>query len=271
MAEPHYDEDEIRALMERAAQLQAQSEGRPAPGLTMAELRQVAADAGIDPAHLATAAAELAHRREAVSERESTFMGAPVVVERTRLAPGSVSDETWLAMVRELRRRFHDDGVAGEIGGVREWTFVGRGLRRDIATRFTLEPDGAGNTRLVLRQSVRELAKGLTIAGSIQAFMAVLFTTLALVGVDPEMWAAAAITATLALAFGGGVQIGMRLWESAQQDRLDRALDRLDVLVRDATTAESSPEAGARLDLDARPDLGSVTSSQRPLRRPERS
>lgn len=56
-----YDEKEMRRLLERATELQKEEGSTPVPGggLSLAELEEIAGEAGIDPRYLRRAAAEL--------------------------------------------------------------------------------------------------------------------------------------------------------------------------------------------------------------------
>ena len=63
-SERHYDEREVTRLLRRASELQRESGTAPATGLTLRELEEVAAEAGIDPGALRQAAAALGARAE---------------------------------------------------------------------------------------------------------------------------------------------------------------------------------------------------------------
>lgn len=257
--ERRYSEAELHAIFERAARRQEEAQRAEAASrgaLTLAELQEIGAASGIDPAHVAAAAAELnAPPRGDVP----TFLGAPTEVERTRVVPYQVSDDEWARMVAEVRHAFDDDGSVGQIGKVREWTAVGRGLRRDVAMRLALEPV-EGGTRVTLRQSVRETTKGFTIAAVINAAMAVLFFVLGFAA-DPELFIAAALMGGMALAFTGITRGWLGVWGSRQEAKFDGVLDRLELIARTTepetehpTEAASAAPAERRLDLDALPD-----------------
>lgn len=49
MADETYSAEEIRGLLQRAAQLQADSDTSPEEGLSLSELEEIAAASGIDP------------------------------------------------------------------------------------------------------------------------------------------------------------------------------------------------------------------------------
>jgi hypothetical protein len=267
MSTRRYTDSEVRAIFERAAARQEAARRRLTAGeggLTLEELQAIGAETGIDPAHVASAAAEV---DAAGPAPDGTFLGAPVEVTRTRALPAPVSDAAWARMVAELRRAFGDDGAAGQLGPVREWTAVGRGLRRDLSTRFAVEPDPSGDgVRLVLRQSTREIARILTLVGGFTAVMAALFAGLALAGVDPaEMWPSVILLLAMTLAFGGGAQLGLRRWAARQERKFEALLDRMELIARSTSPPLPAPPtalpdaavpAGTMpaLDLDRLPD-----------------
>lgn len=270
--ERRYSEAELHAIFERAAKRQEEASRAEAAShghLTLRELQEIGGASGIDPAHIAAAAAELAVA--APAKPAHTFLGAPTEVERTRVFPGPVSDEAWARMVAEVRRTFDDDGSIGQIGQMREWTAVKRVTTHSgTAMRLALEPLGDGRTRATLRQSVRETTRGFTIASAINAAMALLFLALGFAA-DPELFIVALLMGGMALAFAGGTRGWLGYWSGRQEEKFDGVLDRLDLIARDAATARprTAPsldvtlprDAEPRLDLDALPDAEEGTAS----------
>lgn len=263
-----YSEAELKVLFERAAARQEAARPDDDLGsLTLEEAQRIAADSGIDPVHLAAVAAEL----DLAPPESEKMLGMPVEVTRTRVLPGPVSDTAWARMVAELRRHFKNDGAVGEVGGVREWTFVGRGLRRDLATRFTMEPLPDGTTRLVLRQSMREFARLLALSMVLYVVMALIFGGLALAGVDPaEMWSAVLATLSMGATTAGFTYAGFGYWDRRQRRTLENAMDRLELIARSTMpaadtvrgrTPEPTPTRTPDLDLDALPDAPDATST----------
>ena len=251
-----YSEEEAQRIFALVADRQRAASG--AEGLSLEELEEAARAAGLDPNLVAVAAAEL----DAASHDEKTLVGAPVEVVRTRLLDGELSEDAWASMVGQARREFGQPGMAGQIGRLREWTVLNGGTKNGTVTRLTAEPTPEG-TRLTLTRSIREVVLGMSIAAAIQSAMAVLFTVLAVAGVDSELWIAALIMGSLGLVFGGGVQIGARAWQRHEAGRFEALLDRLELVARDAPK-EAAPSAsvappavsadGPRLSLDALDD-----------------
>ena len=260
--ERRYSEVELHAIFERAAKRQEEAQRAEAASrgaLTLAELQEIGAASGIDPAHVAAAAAEL---NTSPPKDVHTFLGAPTEVERRRVIPSHVSDDEWARMVAEIRRTFDDDGSIGQIGPMREWTAVKRTTNSTgTAMRLTLEPAETGGTRLTLRKSVRETTRGFGIASIINGAMGAFFAILALAGTDPEIWIPAVMLIAMAFAFAGVTRAWLGYWGTKQEDTFDSLLDRLELIAR--TTEPETPRApetaspdrtAHQIDLDALPD-----------------
>lgn len=84
--ERHYDDREVSRLLRRASELQRASGTTPATGLTLRELEEVAAEAGIDPGALRQAATELGARDERGGAGRF-FAGAPPRIQLERTLP----------------------------------------------------------------------------------------------------------------------------------------------------------------------------------------
>lgn len=229
-----FTEAEAQKVFARVAERQRATGTSATAGLSLADLEEAAHAAGLDPALVASAAAELD-----APDDGRRVLGAPTEVVRQRLIRGAVTDEAWEAIVSAARAEFGLGGVAGQVGRVREWTVSGGGGRQNaVTTRLSLGPVGA-DTRLVLSTSARHAAVGLTIGGALQALMAVVFSIAALAGAGADLWMPAMMMAVIAALLLGGSQAGLRLWERRQQRRSAAFLDRLDLLTRDAAPTET--------------------------------
>lgn len=213
---------------------------RAGEGLTLKELQQVGAEAGIDPAYIAAAAAEL--DRPVRSEKVSALAGGPKHLQVERVVPGIVSEETWMVMVEELRRRFGKPGIAGQVGPVREWTPAS-----DSTVRVTLRPEG-GMTRLSVAQSLKEEAEiGPTLAiafGGIALLLTVLMTAVS----KQDLLLVLAFSAVLALVSLLGGRFFFSAHAQKQERTLEAVLDRLEIIAlqaREAAAPESAQTSAA--------------------------
>ncbi|GAB5536001.1 MAG: hypothetical protein Rubg2KO_22500 [Rubricoccaceae bacterium] len=265
-----YTEEEAQRIFARVAERQRDA-ARSDHGLSLDDLQEAAQAAGLDPSLVVQAAAALDVPSPA---RTKTLLGAPVEVVRQRVIPEPVSDDTWAQIVKEARSTFGNVGIAGQIGRLREWTMLSsKGTNQSVSTRIVLEPTPEG-TRLTLSGSARDMALGMTMAATIMSGMALLFGTLFAAGVDPELIIPTLIMAGMAVAFGGGTQIGMRLWERSQDHTFSAFLDRAELIIRAAddvpesisSAAASTTARSGQLDLDAledAPDASSASNAQR--------
>ena len=103
-------------MLKRAAELQGPTD---TSGLTLAELEQIAAEVGIDPAFVKTAATELEEGRP---DTGFHFWGGPLSVDLERIVEGRVSEAKWEEAVAEIRRVFETAGETGKVGRTLEWT-----------------------------------------------------------------------------------------------------------------------------------------------------
>lgn len=245
-----YSEDDARRIFARVAERQT-ARGPADGGLSLADLQEAAHAAGLDPSLVAQAAAEL-DRAAPVPQR---LAGAPVELSVARVVPGTLTDDVWAAIVAEARAQFRGTGTAGQIGRQREWSIVSGGAKNGVTTHLTAEPVDGG-VRLTLSQSIRDMVLGSSIAGGITALMAILFSTLAVAGVDSEMWIPAVMMGAMALLFLGGTQVGARQWRAQRTRRFESVLDRFELIARDDAgempdERASGEHVSPALDLDA--------------------
>ena len=257
---PHrtYTEQEVAALLERAAELQAQAARRNEhrPGLTLPELEAVAAEAGLDPTLLREAAAELDAPSRSLFEASTGTSATHVFVERW--APGALTPEVWEDVVAELRHRFDTDlgkmwGMPGygvssteQIGRTAKWKHTSPS---GIETRVMIRPRGDG-LRIRLSQRV---GWGSTLAEA-STYGAVLAALAALV-VGAVAGSGGAALAALLLTLLAAVPLILyadRTWRRKKHRELDALADHVAALTASPPHAESeaAPEGDATPTLD---------------------
>lgn len=132
-----YDDREVARILERATKLQ---EGRvdpgPESGLTLDELADVARQAGIDPAVIRRAAAEVAFESRGRIP-SSRLLGAPLAFQFERHIEGELPAERYDDVVRLLRQMTGDKGEATLRDRGITWTTgdAGELSRRVVAVR----------------------------------------------------------------------------------------------------------------------------------------
>lgn len=134
MSERRFTDREVARILQRATELDRDQEA-PATGrgLTLAQLREVGAEAGIPPDLVSRAAGELERR---ALPRPTTLLGSPLAKRQTRSIPASLPREAMARLVRTVDERVPAQGTAVEALGSVRWTSQDRFLSRQIA----LEP-----------------------------------------------------------------------------------------------------------------------------------
>lgn len=123
MSTRRYADDEVREIFSLAT-TGGGTGNQPVPaesgGLTLAELRQIAQEAGIDPARVAHAAASLDARGTPAPVQR--ILGLPVGLSRVVDLPRSPTDREWEQLISACRSTFGVQGQVTSTGGLREWS-----------------------------------------------------------------------------------------------------------------------------------------------------
>src|SRR5918999_400027 len=121
MTERRFNEAEVAAILERAAEAQhTGSHQLPSgEGMTLAELQTIGSEVGIDPRLVAQAAHALDRAGRSTSRR---FLGLPIGVGRTIDLDRKLTDVEWERLVVDLRDTFDARGTIRQEGSFRQWT-----------------------------------------------------------------------------------------------------------------------------------------------------
>ena len=104
-----FDDEEVSLILRRAAELQEAQPGAESSGMTLADLEEVAREAGLDPSLVRRAAAEVGDAGGAGSPAApltggSRFLGAPTVLRAERIVDGELPVAEFEALLDEIRR-----------------------------------------------------------------------------------------------------------------------------------------------------------------------
>ena len=115
-----YTDKEISIILKRTAELQSESDDRNVLGLSLAELKQVATDVGMDPINVEKAASELDF--DLPVDDRIYFFSKNTKIELERVIAGEVMSEQWDEIAAEIRHAFSEVGTTGKLGHSLEWT-----------------------------------------------------------------------------------------------------------------------------------------------------
>ena len=125
-----FNDEEVALIIKRAAELQ-QTEAiadDPASALTLAEVEQIAKEAGIDPSLIRRAALTLDRPGEV--NRPSPWAGAPTRLVFERVVDGEISTEEYEGLIDIVRRTMGDNGMPSVLGRTLAWSSSMQGSRR---------------------------------------------------------------------------------------------------------------------------------------------
>jgi hypothetical protein len=116
-----YTDEEVARILRRATRLQrSQLSARDPEGLSLAELEEIAREAGIEPASLRRAAAEL-ESSEAAGPWAGVA-GAPTTLVVQREVPAELASERFEELVPVMRQGALGQGSASAVGRTLTWT-----------------------------------------------------------------------------------------------------------------------------------------------------
>lgn len=231
-----YNEEEIRVVLERAIARQ-EAARHPEPyedGLTLDELRRLAAEVGVEPRFVEAAAAEL--DRPAAQE-SNPFLGGPLHVRAERVVEGELAEADVAPLIEALR-----DGLKTQQGGRIEtlagsvaWIAKDKNIGNPI--RFHAVPE-AGRTRLTLDHRLESSAT----LWHIWPLMLVFFSLIPLLASDGSA-VAALVMFTVALGLHGIARFGFRRHAHRRARKVEDLMDRVEALALRAAPLTAALEA----------------------------
>lgn len=245
----HFSEEEARRIFARAAERQHR---RPAlgEGLTLEDLQAIGREAGIDPAHVAAAAAE-----DATPYQPPMWAGVLLRTQRVRRLVGPVDDVAWGRILDVLRERHQTSGAAEQIGDRRSWTVYEGSL---LGERVRIETTPEGTDLTVESGLAPEKGAAYGLMGMVGALGA-------LGGKPPLLWFALAM-AVLMVNVPIVTRVSARRRAKTRPAEMDALADRIERLAASAPQAHVGEAPAPRLDpalLDAAPEVGDAASSSR--------
>lgn len=121
MTQPRlYSDQEISAILKRAGELQATQSDAETHGLSLEELQHIAAEVGLDPKLVATAAAQL--ERKGGEKSGAGLLGSPTSIHIERVIQGEIAEHQWAEVAGNIGEAFGMVGRSGQVGQSLEWT-----------------------------------------------------------------------------------------------------------------------------------------------------
>jgi hypothetical protein len=151
-----YDEKEVARMLKRATELQREDPVRPNPaeGLSLRELEEIAAEAGIDPQHLRRAALEIDAVRDQPT-RWTTLLGENPTVAAGAVVPGELVPEDFELLIPIIQQTMREHGQPSLLGRTLTWRAEVGQKERSIQVVVTSRD---GETTLQAEERLQRLA-----------------------------------------------------------------------------------------------------------------
>ena len=157
-----YSDKEVRQLLKQAAEIQKREAGDEyadeARGLTLAELQDVAAEAGIHPKFLQRAATRI--DEPTASGLGPALAGSDMTISVDRTVRGELADEHFEQAIVDIQHLFKESGTASMVGRTLMWKTETSDTQRALQVTVSSR---RGETRVRAQERLHVLAAGLYI------------------------------------------------------------------------------------------------------------
>ena len=152
-----YGDREVGLILKRATELQDTAPEPSGAGLSLWELEEIALEAGIDPAHLRRAAAEV-ESGAASSSLATAFLGTSPTVSMERVIPGEIAEDVFEILLPEIQRLDTGQGVPSLFGRTLTWRSNTPSNTRSLQVTVSSRD---GETQIRVEEQLHGLAGGL--------------------------------------------------------------------------------------------------------------
>jgi hypothetical protein len=242
-----YDEKEIGRILKRATELQHDEPSAPGAGITLADLEEIAAEAGIDPRYLRQAASEVdvTHPDASIWAK---VVGDDLLLVRDVTLTGELDQEGFERIVAAIQTGAREHGQPSLLGRTLTWRAETPSKMRTMQIVVTSRE---GQTRVRLEEDLTQTAvgwvAGLTAGAGMGVGMGV-GMPIALEVLGSALFAVAFPIGMVAISYIGARQV-YRTIADRRRSAIGRLFDRV------VAEARAAIEAAPRTAGDDRPAL----------------
>ena len=163
---PRYRNDEVRAIVSRAAELEA-THPTSSGSMTIGGVEEIGREVGIDPALVRSAAREMERQRRPsrapmaplALPKRNAIIGGPTRLQYERVVDGELDERDFAPMVEEIRRITGELGQVSQLGRSFTWTLQKSASgTRNMEVAITVR---AGKTRILVQENLKHLIGGI--------------------------------------------------------------------------------------------------------------
>jgi hypothetical protein len=228
-----FDDREVALILKTAAELQVADGGGSAArgGLSLAELEQIAGEAGIDPALVRRAAQRVTARPVAAN---NPWLGGPTTIVVERVVEGTLADDGNEAVLAAIRETSGELGEVSTIGRLFGWRGRVDGAKAEVSVSAA-EHRPTVRVRLLLDEAALGSFMGIGVAGGLGGAFVSFAATLTAFGPGAFVVAGGVATA--------GYLLARRAFARAAAKYQARAIAIADAVA--GTVAQTSAESDA--------------------------
>lgn len=152
-----YGDEEIGRILKRATELQHREPNAPPAGVTLAELEEIAAEAGIDPTYLRRAAMEVESGHGEPSPW-GRLLGADVALAREATLRGEIGDGGFEWIVNAIQAESNLHGQPALLGRTLTWRAETASKTRTVQVVVTSRD---GKTHIRVEENLTQMASGI--------------------------------------------------------------------------------------------------------------
>jgi hypothetical protein len=236
MSERRFTDKQVALILKRASDLEKRSptSGSSPRGLTLADLQEIAAEAGFDADLISLAVAEMEGPRGL--EPGSAIIGPETARREVRAVPGELGKEELAELMRLVDEQVDDQGTFAEALGSVRWTSKGRFLS-SLSTQVSLEPS-QGETLIRVEERYSQALRGI-LHGLPASYGAVFGLVFALEGLNLGLAPGSLFALATTLAGWG---IGTSIWRvlsARSRNRVQKLAEILGLRAKEITPAPS--------------------------------
>jgi hypothetical protein len=220
-AERRFTELEVREILKCATDEEVTLAAPAREGLSLAELRTIGEEVGIDPRRIEHAALSIA-RADAPGSGSDLTAGLPEVLVHERTVDGELVPSRRALVLSTIRRAMGQHGEVSDAGGSLEWRTTGGSVQRLVAIS-----SNAGRTTIEGSTNLRQAIVGTYLSGGL------ISATLGGLGVASSVSSPEINVLGLAISLGflGAALVGLRLFVRrmirSESAKLARTVDEL--------------------------------------------
>jgi hypothetical protein len=151
--ERRYDDREVGEILRKAMQAEPAKALQRGHGLSLTELKSIAAEVGIDPARVERAAHTLVQSH---GSRTNPILGGPTHIELEARVPGEIGPSQTPEVLAVVRRATGHQGQVSEVHGTLEWS-----ANTDMGNRLVTVSPGDGHSTI---RAMARLGQGAALA-----------------------------------------------------------------------------------------------------------